>query len=251
MWVEIRPIRSSAPATAWVHTIALFQNYATSLNFAAHAQNSDLDAYLMTVVEGRFAPFYRKLADYFPASKDAVFSMIAPKAMETFRAQVADMGGTVVLAQTLEELEAANLPPTWECGWNHTTLQALKSEPHDWFYLQVAYPRPFDPALVDRQLARYGDEVLFHHEMAQMDGDVQIFALPLVRWTSKERMYDIIHEMEQIDGCTVFDPHAITIEDGDMKEIDTSQIDFKKEADPYGLMNPGKTRSWTADMARP
>ena len=64
-------------------------------------------------------------------------------------------------------------------------------------------------------------------------------------------MYDIIHEMEQIDGCTVFDPHAITIEDGDMKEIDTSQIDFKKEADPYGLMNPGKTRSWTAGMARP
>jgi FAD/FMN-containing dehydrogenase len=26
------------------------------------------------------------------------------------------------------------------------------------------------------------------------------------------------------------------------------QIEFKKQADPYGLLNPGKTRGWTADM---
>jgi FAD/FMN-containing dehydrogenase len=35
-----------------------------------------------------------------------------------------------------------------------------------------------------------------------------------------------------------------------LKVIDTAQIDFKKEADPHGLMNPGKTRGWTPDMAR-
>jgi FAD/FMN-containing dehydrogenase len=35
-----------------------------------------------------------------------------------------------------------------------------------------------------------------------------------------------------------------------MKAIDTVQIDFKREADPHGLMNPGKTRGWTPEMAR-
>jgi FAD/FMN-containing dehydrogenase len=135
-------------------------------------------------------------------------------------------------------------------GWNHTTLQALKHEPGVWTYLQTAYPQPFDPALVMRQIARYGDEILFHHEMARMHGAVQIFALPLVRWTSKERMYQIIDEMKRLDGCDTYDPHAITIEDGGMKEIDTGQIDFKREADPHGLMNPGKTRGWTPDMAK-
>ena len=62
---------------------------------------------------------------------------------------------------------------------------------------------------------------------------------------------DIIAEMEQLDGGTIFDPHVITIEDGGMKDIDRSQIDFKKQADPHGLMNPGKTRGWTKAMARP
>lgn len=238
------------PATEWMHTIALFDGYDRALAFALAAQDQGLDAYLMTTVERRFAQFYRRLTTSFPSDRDAVISMVAPGAMADFAALVAQHGGSISLAKTLHALEAENLPPAWECGWNHTTLQALKHQPGVWTYLQVAYPRPFDPALAMRQQARYGDEVYFHHEMARMDGEVQIFALPLLRWHSRERTYQIIHEMEHLDGCTIFDPHVITIEDGGMKEIDTSQIDFKRLADPHGLMNPGKTRGWTPGMAK-
>ena len=238
------------PAKDWNHTIALFNNYAAALDFAKQAQEENLDAFLMTVVERRFAQYYRKLTDYFPPELDAVFSMIAPEAVADYNARVKDAGGTVSLAKTLHEIEEANLPPAWECGWNHTTLQALKQEPKVWTYLQVAYPRPFDPKLVERQMKRYGDELFFHHEMARMDGQIQIFALPILRWASKERTYEIIHEMEELDGCMIFDPHVITIEDGGMKEIDSTLIEFKKEADPYGLMNPGKTRGWRPEMAK-
>tara|TARA_B100001778_G_scaffold269960_1_gene231649 strand:+ start:166 stop:1533 length:1368 start_codon:yes stop_codon:yes gene_type:complete len=238
------------PAKDWSHTIALFSNYAAALDFAKQAQEENLDAFLMTVVERRFAQYYRKLTDYFPPELDAVFSMIAPEAVADYNARVKDAGGTVSLAKTLHEIEEANLPPAWECGWNHTTLQALKQEPKVWTYLQVAYPRPFDTKLVERQMKRYGDELFFHHEMARMDGQIQIFALPILRWASKERTYEIIHEMEELDGCMIFDPHVITIEDGGMKEIDSTLIEFKKEADPYGLMNPGKTRGWRPEMAK-
>ena len=238
------------PAKDWSHTIALFSNYAAALDFAKQAQEENLDAFLMTVVERRFAQYYRKLTDYFPPELDAVFSMIAPEAVADYNARVKDAGGTVSLAKTLHEIEEANLPPAWECGWNHTTLQALKQEPKVWTYLQVAYPRPFDPKLVEKQMERYGDELFFHHEMARMDGQIQIFALPILRWASKERTYEIIHEMEELDGCMIFDPHVITIEDGGMKEIDSTLIEFKKEADPYGLMNPGKTRGWRPEMAK-
>ena len=34
-----------------------------------------------------------------------------------------------------------------------------------------------------------------------------------------------------------------------MKTIDGAQIAFKRRADPMGLMNPGKTRGWSPDMA--
>ena len=238
------------PMVEWQHVVALFDGYDAALDFAVAAQKQSLDAYLITCVERRFARFYKRLTDYFPTDADAVFAMVAPDAMDAFTALVADYGGTITLAKSLNDMEDANLPPAWECGWNHTTLQALKMEPGIWTYLQVAYPRPFSPELVAAQMDRYGDEVLFHHEMARMGGEVQIFAIHLLRWTSHARTYEIIREMETLDGCTIFDPHVITIEDGGMKEIDTAQIDFKKLADPHGLMNPGKTRGWTPDMAK-
>jgi FAD/FMN-containing dehydrogenase len=237
------------PSTDWIHTAALFDGYDTALRFASSAQEEGLDCYLLTTVERRFAPFYRKFGDLFPADRDAVFAMVAPGEMGRFEAKAQAMGGRISFAMTKPEIREARLQPAYECGWNHTTLQALKVDP-GWTYLQVAYPQPFDPALVMRQMDRYCDEIFWHHEMARMGGSIQIFALPLVRWTDTERMYQLIAELEEKDGCTIYDPHAITIEDGGMKEIDGAQIDFKKQADPYGLMNPGKTRGWTADMAR-
>lgn len=235
-----------SPLTEWIHSIALFDGYDAALRFGVAAQER-LDAFLLAPVERRFAPYYRRMAACFPPHRDAVFAMIAEGETEVFAALAAEHGGSVSLSKTLHAIEAENLSPAYECGWNHTTLQALKQD-RGWTYLQVAYPRPFDPGLVLRQMARYGDEVLMHHEMARLDGMVQIFALPLVRWTTKARIYGIIAEMEA-DGCAIYDPHAITIEDGGMKEIDAGQIGFKKRADPFGLMNPGKTRGWTAEMA--
>lgn len=236
-------------ATDWVHCAALFDGYDTALRFAQGAQEEGLDCYLLTTVERRFAPYYRKFGDLFPEDRDAVFAMVAPDEMARFTAQAEAMGGRISFAMTKPEIKKAGLQPAYECGWNHTTLQALKAD-KGWTYLQVAYPRPFDPDLVMRQMRRYGDSIYWHHEMARMGGEIQIFALPLVRWQGREAMYALMAELEDKDGCTIFDPHVVTIEDGGMKEIDTAQIDFKKRADPYGLMNPGKTRGWTADMAR-
>ncbi|MBA3325756.1 MAG: FAD-binding oxidoreductase [Rhodobacteraceae bacterium] len=236
-----------SPLTEWIHSVALFDGYDVALRFAMTAQAGGLDAFLLTPVERRFAPYYRRMKDHFPSDRDAVFAMVAEDETGRFAQLAAAFGGRVSLSKSLRAIEAANLSPAYECGWNHTTLQALKQD-KGWTYLQVAYPRPFDPDLVLRQMARYGDEMLMHHEMARMDGTVQIFALPLVRWTTKARMYAIIAELEA-DGCAVYDPHVVTIEEGGMKEIDAAQIAFKRLADPHGLMNPGKTRGWTAAMA--
>ncbi|TAG24855.1 MAG: FAD-binding oxidoreductase [Rhodobacterales bacterium] len=237
------------PAVDYRQVVALFDGYDVALKASVEAETRGIESFLLTVCERRFSRFYKKFADIFPPTHDAIFAMVAPSSLDAFAALVADHGGKVVLVKTDAEMDAAGLPPVWECGWNHTTLQALKVEPGVWTYLQVAYAPPLDFALCQRQLERYGEEIYWHHETARMGGEVHFFALPIVRWTSKDRMYQIIAELEA-EGCAIYDPHAITIEDGGMKAIDTTQIDFKREADPHGLMNPGKTRGWTADMAR-
>ena len=69
-----------------------------------------------------------------------------------------------------------------------------------------------------------------------------------MRFTTRERQYEIMRDLEA-EGCVVFDPHVYTIEDGGMKTIDQLQLDFKRQADPAGLMNPGKMRAWEEALA--
>ncbi|MCG8273240.1 FAD-binding oxidoreductase [Aquamicrobium sp. NLF2-7] len=235
-------------ATDWIHTAALFESYDATLRFCLKALDDKLDCYLLTTVDRRFSRFYTKFGDLFPADRDAVFAMIAPEEQARFAELVASFGGCVSFGMTQDALHAKGMQPAYECGWNHTTLQALKAE-EGWTYLQVAYPRPFDPDVVLRQMERYGDDQYMHHEMARLEGEIQIFGLPLVRYKDRDDTYRVIRELEEKDGCDIYDPHAFTIEDGGMKQIDTMQIEFKKQADPFGLLNPGKTRGWTADMA--
>ncbi len=238
-----------SPAVEWVHCIALFDSYRQVLDFGVAASTPDLDIFLLSAVDARFSPYYTALKDHFPSGRHAMFSMVAPSSMAAFERGVAAYGGTISLASTEAELEAAGLPPAYECAYNHTTLQVLKVD-RSWTYLQVAYAQPFDPSVVDRHIALFGDEVYQHHEFARMHGDYATFAILLVRWKGTQHQYELIREIESQGGCVIFNPHVVTIEDGGMKTIDSMQIDFKKRSDPMGLMNPGKTRGWQPAMAR-
>ena len=243
------------PAVDWVHHIALFDSYSAALRFgceATEAIGQSIDAFLITAVERRIAPYYAsEFGERFPASKDAVFSMVNPASISAWRALMDKHGGVESMALTEAQLKTHQLFPAFECAYNHTTLMALKVD-RSWTNLQTVAPWTpgvgIDIALVEKQMERWGDEVLMHHEFGRQYGGCVAFGLPLVAYLDKDRLYEIMAEFEA-DGCQVFDNHVYTIEDGGMKEIDHAQIDFKKIADPHGLMNPGKTRGWLAGYA--
>ncbi|MBX3608480.1 MAG: FAD-binding oxidoreductase [Hydrogenophaga sp.] len=257
------------PAVDWVHHIALFPTYRRALEFGVAAteacaranpiRGSDappvppgpaIDAFEITAVDQRFAPFYADaFGDRFPAGQDAVFAMVNPRDLPAWRALVHRFGGTETMAMTEDELTREGLVPAFECAWNHTTLMALRHD-KSWTNLQTVYGWPLDIDLVERQMQRYGDELVMHHEFGRDQHGFVVFALPLVAYFDRERLYEIIREHEA-DGCLVFDNHVVTIEGGGMKTIDTAQIDFKKLADPHGLMNPGKAEGWLPEYARP
>lgn len=244
------------PAVDWVHHIALFDSYSSALRFgceATEAIGNTLDAFLITAVERRIAPYYQgELGARFPANKDAVFAMVNPESVAAWRSLMIQHGGLETMALPEADVKAQGLSPAFECAYNHTTLMALRVDT-SWTNLQTVAPWTpgvgIDIALVEKQMQRWGDEVLQHHEFGRQFGGCVAFGLPLVSYFDKDRLYEIMSEFEA-DGCLVFDNHVVTIEDGGMKEIDTAQIDFKRVADPHGLMNPGKTRGWLAGYAK-
>lgn len=244
---------SLAPAQDWRHVIVTFDDtaagYGAALRLGVALSRPDLAARLVCTVDKRFQPYYPEFGAHFPADHHALFGMIAAPSLPLFEQLVREAGGEITLNNTEAELNAAGLPPAYECAYNHTTLQALKFD-RSWTYLQIAHPMPFDPADTMRLMDEFGDEVLMHHEFGKQFGGYVTFGLPLVSYFDKEQLYAVAQRFVDC-GCTLFDPHVVTIEDGGMKTIDTAQIEFKKVADPHGLMNPGKTRGWQPADAKP
>jgi FAD/FMN-containing dehydrogenase len=235
------------PAVDWLHVIALFPDYGQVLSACMAACTPALDLFLLSAVDRRFAPYYRPLGPRFPPDRHAIFTMVAPASLPAFTQLVQAHGGHISMALDEAAVEAAGLLPAYECAYNHTTLQVLKVD-RGWTYLQIAYAQPFDPAVVLRQMERFGEDVWQHQEFARMHGQYAGFALVMARWKGIEHQYELIRSIEA-DGCAIFNPHVVTIEEGGMKTIDATQIEFKKRADPFGLMNPGKTRGWSPAMA--
>ena len=238
-----------APAEDWRHMIALFDSYEAALRFGMDACRPDLPLRLLTTVERSFAPYYAQYQGRFEATHDAVFALCAAQGLQAFSTLVRRHGGHITMAMTDAEVATAGLLPAYECAYNHTTLMALKVD-RSWTYIQLSFAQPFDLGQALALIAEFGTEILWHHEFARADGGYGVYAIPLVSYFDAERLEEIRQTIEAC-GVTVFDAHVVTIEDGGMKSIDAEQIAFKKVADPHGLMNPGKTRGWLPEYARP
>ena len=148
-------------------------------------------------------------------------------------------GDMLVRTDTLSEDEKKQLPPIYELAWYHTTLRGLKLDPGI-TYLQTQYP---DLAHVIWAIDLFGDEMPMHLEMTRFDGNIVFAGLPIVRYTTEERLEEIIR-LHEANGCLVFNPHRYTLEEGGMKRTDRNQLEFKKQADPKGILNPGKMIAW-------
>jgi hypothetical protein len=132
--------------------------------------------------------------------------------------------------------------PVFEYGWNHTTLRALKVDPTI-TYLQVRYGHPDHLAKIMAIREKFSPEVLQHLEVMKESGKTMMAGLSLVKFTTEARLDEIIRIHEDM-GCMVFNPHRYTLEEGGRQTVDDRQLRFKREADPKGILNPGKMIAW-------
>ena len=236
------------PLTAaydWIDVIVGFDDFVDAARYGnALARQDGILTKLVSPIAAP-APFdyFKRHQKFLRADQSVCLVMVAAHALDAFLAFTRRQGAAVIFnAATASADDLKGLPPVAELSWNHTTLRGLRIDPAI-TYLQVLYPFPNQVELVGKMHALFPDEVIGHLEFVRFDGDVTCFGLPMLRYTTEERLDEIIRVHEG-NGCPIFNPHRYTLEEGGMKQTDAVQLAFKKEADPKGLLNPGKMIAW-------
>ncbi|POF34268.1 FAD-binding oxidoreductase [Roseibium marinum] len=237
------------PLTAaydWVDVLVGFDDFMDAAVFSDELAN--LDGLLVKNIAPIAAPvphdYFLRHRKFIRRDQSVAVLMVAPFAMPAFEAFVARQAKGEVLYRSdrASEEDRTRLPPAYELAWNHTTLRGLRVDPSI-TYLQVLYPFPDQIERVRTMHELFGDEVPAHLEYVRFDGNITCFGLPIVRYTSEARLNEIIR-LHEDNGCPIFNPHRYTLEEGGMKRTDAVQLAFKKQADPKGLLNPGKMIAW-------
>jgi len=238
--------RVEMPLTAaydWVDVIVGFDDFIDSARYGNAVGTHD--GLLVKLVTPIAAPiphdYFLRHRRFIPEGKSVCLVTVAPQAVESLVA-FTEHGPGEILFRSDTAGDTKGLPPAYELAWNHTTLRGLRVD-ENITYLQVLYPFPDQLELVEKVHAYFGDEVVAHLEFVRFDGNVTCFGLPIVRYTTEERLDEIMRLHEEM-GCVIFNPHRYTLEEGGMKQTDEVQLAFKREADPKGLLNPGKMIAW-------
>lgn len=234
-----------APAYDWVEIFVATPDFPQAAQMASDL--GDEDGILKKLISVHEAPiaqdYFARVAPHVRPGEALLGLMIAPHAMDGFLTFLARRPDARLIWRSDRPDWPREPGPVFEYGWNHTTLRALKVDPAI-TYLQVRYAAPDHLALVEQVRAAFPPgEVMQHLEVMKEGGRTMFAGLSLVKFTTEARLDEIIRRHESM-GAMIFNPHRYTLEEGGRQTVDDRQLAFKREADPKGLLNPGKMIAW-------
>jgi FAD/FMN-containing dehydrogenase len=230
-----------APAWPWIDLVIAFDDFFEAVAFGLAVALADgIVKKLLTPIAWPLPSYFSDLGPHCPAGKALLIAMVAEPSLEIFKAMLGRRG-EITYEATSDE--APRQTPLYEYTWNHTTLHVLKAD-RGVTYLQCLFPHDRLLASVHEIHDLFGEEVLLHLEFVRFGGRVTASALPVVRFTTPQRLDAIIAQFEE-RGVLIANPHVYTLEDGSRhKRAEADQLGFKAEVDPFGLLNPGKMRTY-------
>jgi FAD/FMN-containing dehydrogenase len=234
-----------APAYPWVEMVAAFDDFATAAQFAQALGESDgIFLKLDSLMAWPLPRYFRGLEEgTLPEGRHIVMIMVTAGNATTVRDLVRERGGAVTLERRYVEDRA--ITPLYEYTWNHTTLQALKID-KTVTYLQTIFPLGANVEALIASHEMFGEEVMAHAEFQRRQGRTNCSSLQVVRYSDEARLWEIVRRMETL-GIRLSNPHSYILEDKGARVLSADlQLAFKREADPRGLLNPGKMSRWTA-----
>jgi FAD/FMN-containing dehydrogenase len=230
-----------APAWPWIDLIVTFDDFFAAMQAGYDVALADgVVKKLITPMIWPIPQHFNALKAHCPEGKHVIFCMIAEPSLESFK-DIVGKRGAITYEQPHDD--SPGKEPLYEYTWNHTTLQWLKQD-RSITYLQCLFPHDRVIESVRQMAEMFPDEVLPHTEFIRFAGRITCSALPIVRYTTEERLNEII-ALHEKHGVFIANPHVYTLEDGSRhKATGADQLGMKAEADPYGLLNPGKMRTY-------
>jgi FAD/FMN-containing dehydrogenase len=227
-----------AKAVEWSQCAIAFDTFDAAFDFSEQiADGTEWTKRLITTFEWPIPSFFTPVKQCTRNGKALIFFLIASDQCAPLESAAREVGGEITYSGPYLGLRAR--PLLSDYTWNHTTLWAIGAD-EAYTYLQCA----FDPATVRDQMRRlkegFGREILFHMEFWKAgDGRIIPGAIPLVYYTTEQRLNDMIDFCREI-GVFVANPHVNNVEGGGRYRADNVQLLAKQRYDPKGLLNPGK-----------
>lgn len=226
-----------ARAEAWVECVVAFATFADAARFGLALASADgMVKKLVSPIAAPLTRFFGPLRPACPEGAAVVLAMVAEPSLAALRDLAAEMGGTVTLEAA--EGEGPDQVPLYEYAWGHTHFQAIKADRRH-TYLICIFPPHETLETITRVEAELGEELWMHLECVRFAGRPTAQGVPVLLYEGREQLARLTAALERL-GCKVANGHTYFLQNGGMKRIDEAQIAFRRETDPFRLLNPGK-----------
>jgi FAD/FMN-containing dehydrogenase len=233
-----------APAWHWIDMIVAFPTFMDAVRFGyAIALADGIVKKLLSPIAWPAPDSFPQIREHCPDGHAILIAMVAEPSVAAFKSMLSRRHPIGTITFELPTADAPGEVPLYEFTWNHTTLQMLKRD-RGVTYLQTLHPAATLLDSVAAMETLFGVELIPHLEFLRVGGQITASGLPIVRFTTEDRLNAVIGEHRAL-GISIADPHVFTLEDGaGHKQVDADQFGFKRHADPLGLLNPGKMRTY-------
>lgn len=227
----------STERVEWLQCIVSFSALENSLVFSEKlAKESTIKKRSISTCEWPIPSYFQPLQSVIEPEKHIVILEVEEYSLERIKELASDYHGTITFEIPSSKYQKGIRLSDFT--WNHTTLWALKAN-EKMTYLQGSFS--LDKYLEQIKLIKekYKDDFYNHFDWMRSKGELIPQQIPLVRYKTKEYLYEMISFCESI-GVKIFDPHTNLLEKGGWEAYIDSVVQKKSENDPHGLLNPGK-----------
>lgn len=226
-----------APAWTWRECLVAFPEFLTTARFGVQlAREIGIVKKVISVQEWPIPRLMRALGDVVPDGHSMVNAYIAQPNMQSFRDLVAEFGGVIVADHPSGENPFG--APLFEFAYGHGLRQIQKVNPK-FTGFQGMFPPDRLVESIAQVRAAVDPALPMRLEIFWSEGQVVAMGSPVIVYEAEAQMAAMV-ELLQAHGAGVANSHTTGVREVGIKRITERDYVFKREMDPYNLLNPGK-----------